>query len=105
MEHIEIAKIEILRSGKLSVTPIVNWKNLFQFIYRTATGVTWEEESESFISPIPKEWSYLDWYGNIVASVTSEMGVNLKIAQRTKWKNISDKLQKEIVSYDRSINT
>ncbi len=105
MENIEIIKIEIDDLGKLSVTPILNWNNLFQFIYRTATGVQWIENSKCFMSPVPKEWSHLDWYANIVTSVISEMGVKLKVTPDTEWFNVPDSLKLEIMKYDPTIGT
>ena len=105
MENIEITKIEVLASNELSVTPIVNWNDFFQFIYRTATGVVWNDKNQCFMSPIPKDWSHFDWYANIVASVISEMGVKLIITPETKWLNIPKSLQEEIKNYDPSINT
>jgi hypothetical protein len=102
MKTIEITKIEILKSGKLVVTPVENWNNLFQFIYRTATGVDWDEETKSFIAPSSKEWSYFDWYANIVTSVISELGVNLKTTQKTEWQNVPEELKEDIASYGKS---
>ena len=98
MEHIEVSKIEILGSGELSVTPSVNWNNMFQSIYRAASGVAWNEATNSFVTPKPKEWSYIDWYENLVASVVSEMGINLKIAPNTEWINVPNNVQKKILA-------
>ena len=105
MEYIEITKIEILQSGELSVTPVVNWNNSFQFIYRTATGVAWNEKSRCFTSPVPKEWSHLDWYGNIITSVLSEMEVNLKVTPKTEWLHVPESFQRAIANYAASIST
>jgi len=96
----EIIRIELHKSGELSVTPINNWNNLFHLIYRTATGVKWNEKSQCFMSPVPREWSYLDWYANIVTSVQSEIGVNLKVTKKTEWLNVPKELKKEILNCD-----
>jgi len=105
MENIEIITIEVLASNELSVTPIVNWNDFSQFIYRAATGVAWSDKNQCFMSPIPKERSLFDWYGNIVTSVISEMGVKLIITPETKWLNVPQKLQEEIENYDSTKNT
>jgi hypothetical protein len=105
MEDIEITNIELLNTNELSVKPAVNWNNSFQFIYRTATGVIWNEKTQCFMSPIPKEWSHLDWYANIVTSVLSEMGVNLIITPNTNWLNMPEDLQNEITNYVPENNT
>ena len=105
MEIIEITKLEVIDTNELSVTPIINWNNFFQFIYRTATGVKWNEKDQCFMSPIPKDWSHLDWYKNIVTSVASEMGVRLIITPKTKWLNVPNCLKEEIEKYDPNVNT
>jgi hypothetical protein len=105
MENIEITKIEVMPSNEISVTPITNWNNLFQFIYRTATGVVWNEKNLCFMSPAPKESSHYDWYANIVTSVISEMGVNLIITPEAKWINVPKNLQEEITNYVPNNNT
>ena len=105
MDNIEITKVEVLATNELSVTPVINWNDFFQLIYRTATGVVWNERNQCFMSPVPKEWSHFDWYANIVTSVISEMGVNLIITPETKWLNVPERLKKEIIKYDPTINT
>lgn len=105
MEEIEVTEIAVLDSGEIRVTPIINWNDFFQFIYRTATGVVWNETSQSFISPVPKDWSLFDWYTNIVGSVISEMGVFLKVTPNTQWHNIPMELRQQIESYVPEINT
>lgn len=101
MKHVEIVKISILNSGELEVRPIENWKNLFQFIYRAATGVHWNEKTQSFFTPKPKQFSYSEWYENIISSVSSEIGVKLETTHRTTYKNIpktlKEKLENQII--------
>ena len=105
MEEIEISEIAVTETGEIQVTHIINWKDLFQFIYRTATGVEWNEKSQCFMSPAPRDWSLFDWYANIVGSVASEMGVVLKVTQNTKWCNVPKELQGDIEAYVYSANT
>jgi hypothetical protein len=105
MEEIKITEISVLGSGEIRVTPIINWNDFFQFIYRTATGVVWCESSKSFMSPVPRDWSLFDWYKNIVGSVISEMGVLLTITSDTQWHNVPIELQQKIESYVPEFNT
>ena len=105
MEEIEITKMAVLESGAIRVTPVLNWNNCFQFIYRTATGVTWNETSQSFMSPAPQDWSLFDWYKNIVSSVTSEMGVLLKVTANTDWHNVPQELRQKIENHVSETNT
>jgi hypothetical protein len=105
MKEVEISKVEVLQSGEILVTPVINLKDLFQFIYRTATGVTWNESSQSFMSPTPREWTLFDWYKSILDSVVSEMDVLLKVTPITEWQNVPQELQESIKSYVAAINT
>ena len=105
MEEIEITEIAVLATGEIRVTPVVNWNDFFQFIYRTATGVVWNETNQSFMSPVPKDWTVFDWYKNIVGSVISEMGVLLKVTPKTQWHNVPNNLMQQIESDVPEINT
>jgi hypothetical protein len=58
--------------------------------------VDWDEQLEDFYTPIPKEWSYSDWFSQICAAVHSEMGVHLRITSSTVWKNIPDDQRQKI---------
>lgn len=100
MDDIEITNVKILPTNELSVTPVSDSNDNFQFIYRAATGVTWNDDEQCFMSPAPKEWSYFDWYKNIIATVFSEMGINLIITPQTKWEDIPAGLQREIKEYN-----
>jgi len=96
MKSVDITEISILETGELLVKPKENKDNIFQFIYRTATGVNWDEQSQCFKTPKPKEWSYQDWYENIISSVIDEIGIELKITSNTKYYNISNNLKESI---------
>lgn len=95
MANVHIDKIEIDSSGRLLITPEPGFD--FSFIYRTATGVNWDNASSSFTAPKPKEWSYLNWFENIYASVRGEYGDQLFISNRTKWSNVDNELKHEII--------
>ncbi len=95
MAKVHIEKIEIDVSGRLLVTPVAGFD--FAFIYRAATGVRWDNASSSLVAPKPKDWSYLNWFENIYASVRSEYGDQLIIFSNTKWFNVPNELRREII--------
>lgn len=88
--------ISIDDAGRLRVTPSENPNKIFRFVYRAALEVDWDEQLKDFFTPIPKEWSYADWFSQIRSAVKSEMGIHLRVVSATVWKNISDDQRQEI---------
>jgi hypothetical protein len=99
MKPVEVSEIRINEFGELFVKPSVNPDNVCRFVYRAAMEVDWDEESQSFICPAPREWSYLDWYKQVLAAAVSEPGILLKVTNTTAWINIPRELQEQISSY------
>ena len=84
MKNDKIIKIGIDDEGKLFVIP----KNeKFLYIYREGMEIYWNDENHYLYSPIPKEWSYLDWFKQIIKAV-EQQGCILKIVNDTIWINI-----------------
>ena len=96
MDHIEIEDIQINEEGNLLVKPVENPSKMFRFVYRAAMEVDWNEDLECFSCPKPREWSYFDWYKQVISAVVSEMGILLKISNKTAWRNISNELKSQI---------
>ena len=92
--RVSVTGIEIDDQGRLLVFP---GEVDYSFIYRSATGVHWDQDRRALVGPAPKEWSYLDWYKNIVASVRSEYGDALEATGATSWVNVADVLQADIL--------
>lgn len=98
MKKVEITEISITETGELLIKPKENKDNFFQFIYRTATGINWDDKKQSFKTPKPKERSYTDWYENIIDSVIDEMGEKLEVTSETKYNNLPDELITAIIN-------
>ncbi len=99
MKSVEVGEIKINEVGELLVKPAINPGRICRFVYRAAIEVDWHEESQSFICPKPREWSYFDWYKQVVAAVVSELGISLKVTNGTVWVNVSPQLQEQVSSY------
>ena len=95
MKDIIIKKIEIDEEGQLVVTPEIGAD--YYFIYRTASGVNWSQESHCLYSPKPKKWSYVDWFENIYASIKSEYEHRLLISAVTIWHNVNSDLKNDLI--------
>lgn len=93
MGYEEVSEIGIGQDGRLYLRPK---KNKFPLIYRAAMEVQWDEEANVLWAPKRGDWSYPDWFKQVVASVESEYGTTLRLNEKTKWSNISEDLQKEI---------
>ena len=87
-----IAEVSILEN-KLIVKPE---KESFEQIYRSAMEVNWNEEKKVLYSPVPRDWSYINWFKQIISAVQQEYGCTLKTAENTRWFNIPGELKTEI---------
>jgi len=102
MDEVEIIKVEVTDNNNLLVSPVLDEEkseDLYQYIYRMATGVYWDKEKQSFSSPIPREWSHSQWFENIAYCAKSELGVALVITPNTLWVNVPDNEKEKMVSY------
>jgi hypothetical protein len=73
-------------------------KETFPLIYRTATEVHWNNKEMCLYSPMPREWSYFDWYIHITRVIESECNCKLVLSAETQWTNISDELKQQILN-------
>ena len=71
-------------------------KEKFTLIYRTATEVHWDDKGNFLYSPKPKDWTYFDWYKQIVGVVETECNCKLLLTDKTKWSNIPAELKRQI---------
>jgi len=89
-----IKEIKIDQSGQLCIFPE---KERFTMIFTLAKEVNWDNVQYYLYSPIPREWSYLEWYKHIV-SVAKECNVTLVLNNNTILTNIPASLSNEILA-------
>jgi hypothetical protein len=89
----EIAEVGIDHDGRLYVRPT---GHSFPYIYRAAKEVSWDPVRGVLFSPKPREWSYRDWFSQILSAVSDEYGVRLKVGPGAIWSNVPDELRKQI---------
>ena len=70
---------------------------MYQYIYREAAGVYWDQAKQGFKSTPMKEWSCSQWYKQIVSVVRSGLGVELVLANHISWSNVPEKEKAEIL--------
>lgn len=62
----------------------------YQYVYREAAGVYWDENQKGFKSTPIREWTVSEWFLHITDIVKSGLGVELKIDDNLTWKNVPD---------------
>lgn len=92
----EISTIEILESGELLILLESGGKPMYQYIYREAAEVRWDNVAKGFKAPVTRSWSYSDRFMQIVNVIASGLEVNLQLSNDTCWVNVSDQIKTEI---------
>ncbi|WP_083343530.1 hypothetical protein [Terriglobus roseus] len=99
MQHIpnttvdRIEAIGIDANGSLWVKPATK---TFPMMYREGMEVHWDASRQCLYSPLPREWSYLQWFCQINRAA-AEQGVALVVDSQTQWNNLDQHLRDEIV--------
>ncbi len=89
----QIIEIGIDDKERLFVKP---QSEQFEFIYRDASGVSWDNKGRFLYSPKPTEMTYFDWFRQIILATKGEYGCELKVTSETNWTNIPDELKNQI---------
>jgi hypothetical protein len=79
-----ITAVEIDANGRLLVKP---GSERFPYIYREAMEVGWDAKGEFLFSPRPREWSYFDWFRQILEAAQAQ-GCTLRVSDATRWDNV-----------------
>ena len=95
MEIEEISRVEILGNEEMYVVLAGGGKPMYQYKYREAAEVYWDNDIKGFKAPPPRKWSHSDWYHHIV-TVAASVGISLKLSNKTDWVNVPSKIKTEI---------
>ena len=96
MESEEISKVEILESGEMFLVLASGGKPMYQYIYREASEVYWDNVRKAFKAPPPRKWSHADWYRHIVSVAESGLGLSIKLSKSPIWINVPESTKAEI---------
>ena len=88
-----ISEVGIDDTQRLYVRPE---KQTFEYIYRAAAEVDWDNNEKYLFSPKPGEWSNFDWYRQIIIATKGEYGCQLVLTDKTQWTNIPNELKDQI---------
>lgn len=90
-----ISEVGISEEGGLYVRPS---SATFEYIWRAAMEVHWDPHRRRLFGPTPREWTYVDWFKQIVAAAADEYGTQLRLTPETAWTNTPDAVRTEIAS-------
>lgn len=97
----KIVKIEALATGELQLILASGGEPDYQYVYREARGVYWDNDAGAFKGTERKEWSYADWFAHIV-DVCSSIGVSLHLGTTVEWAGISDADKRSIMALSKN---
>jgi hypothetical protein len=86
METTPILKVAVLPDGRVAVFPQSKSAD-YQYVYREAAGVYWNQEMGCFVSTAPQEWSPHKWYQHIVSVVKSGVGIKMILTPGTEYES------------------
>ena len=90
-----IAEVGIDEEHRLFVRPS---STTFPYVWRAAMEVYWDEKRNRLFSPKPKEWSYVDWFNQIIWAAADEYETWLRLTPETAWTGLSDELRTQMQS-------
>lgn len=96
MEIEEISRIEIMDSGEIYVALLGGGKPMYQYVYRAAAGVYWDNDAKGFKALMSGEWNQTNWFNHIVRIVASELGIALRLTETTTWVNVPEQIKEKI---------
>jgi len=96
MDTETIDRVEVLDTGELLLGIQSQGKAWYQYVYREAAGVYWDQGRRGFKSTEMKEWTCSMWFIHIVDVVNLSAQVRLQLGSNIVWKNIPDQERAEI---------
>jgi hypothetical protein len=89
-------KIEIIKEivvndkTELLLKLIGEGNPMYQYVYREAAAVYWDENQKAFKSTSLNEWTESKWFLHIKDIVNSGLNIELSVDEKVKWSNITD---------------
>ena len=102
MKKISIDKVSFQEDGKLRIYPQVASSG-YQYIYREACEVYWDQSEKCFFSPVPREWDYKDWFGQIVCVARNGLGIILNLSRKTEFISDDPKFKTDMIEANEHI--
>lgn len=68
----------------------------YQYVYREAAGVYWDENEKGFKSTPLRDWTVSKWFFHIKDIVNTGLNLNLEMDNNITWENIPTDEQEKI---------
>lgn len=85
-----IKEIVVNYQNELLLKVVGEGNSGYQYVYREAAGVYWDEIQKGFKSTTINEWTISEWFLHIKDIVKSGLNVELTIDENVEWENIPD---------------
>ena len=93
-----IKAVQIDESGEIQILITGEGDPSYQYVYRAAAGVYWDNDKKGFKIKIPEKTEYPKWFKHVVSVVKDEAGINLKLSKDVQWNNVSSQTKNEILN-------
>jgi hypothetical protein len=84
-----VSKVKLLPSGAILLCLASGGRADYQYVYRAAKGVYWDNESRGFTMYRIGDWSPTKQLAHILRVVDDEMAITLGISEATTWDGLS----------------
>ena len=91
-----ISKIVLNEKNELILKITGKGNPSYQYVYREAAGVYWDEKEKGFKSTPIREWTISEWFFHIKDIVKTGLNLNLEMDKSITWENIPTKEQTKI---------
>ena len=102
---IPLTRIEVLSSGRLSLTLRDDPQDSGRYIYRAAAEIEWKPEQKCFISPRPELGPPRKHFTHVATAAADELGYILTPNAETEWINVPAEDRAAIESWKSSAGT
>lgn len=97
-----INKVSILPDGRLAIFPS-KASSSYQYVYREACEVYWDNDNQYFYSPVPREWNYKNWYVHIVSVVRTGLSIRLNLSGNTVFEANEDNFKSDMIDANEDV--
>lgn len=102
METSLIFKVAVLDDGRVAVFPQSKRAD-YQYVYREAAGVNWDQAMGCFVSTPPQEWTPQKWYQHIISVVWSGIGLQMVLTADTEYESMDPRFGASIKLADQEL--
>ncbi len=85
LRPVSVSEIWIDHDGRLCVRLADTSLDLTNIYRASGSGVGWNRDLGVLCSPVPREWSYGQWFVRMVEDARGEYGVDLRLLDSTAW--------------------